>query len=212
MKRIILLGAGGHAKSVADTIEMQKEYKIEGFISPDEPGKTVYNSYQVIGNDKDLQKIYESGVKYAFVTIGFMGNSVIREQLYKKLKQTGFVIPKIIDNTAVLAQEAEVGEGTYVGKNVVINSDACIGKMCIINTSAVVEHETVVEDFSHISVGTVLCGQTHIGKSTLVGANSVVIENRTVGDRCIIGAGSVIINNIPDNSKVVGNPGNTIRS
>ncbi len=189
MEDIILLGAGGHAKSVIDCIERQGKYRVVGFLDKEECGKVCYRGYEVIGDDDDLSRFYEQGVRNAFVTVGFLGRSTVRNRLYDRLKEIGYRLPNIIDPSAVVAEDAALGEGTFVGKLAMINADAKIGSMCIINSGALIEHECRVGDFSHISVGTVLCGGVAVGRSTFVGAGSTLIQGVTVGDGCIVAAG-----------------------
>lgn len=211
MERIILIGAGGHAKTVVDTIKKQNLFEIAGFIDYGEKGREVYRGYKLIGNDGDLKDLYLSGIQYAFVCIGFMGRSTIREILYEKLTQIGFTLPLIIDETAVVAEDVKIGEGTYVGRNAVLNVAASVGKMCIINTATVVEHEADVGDFSHIAVGAVMCGGAKTGRGTLIGANSTIIQNIEVGEGSIIVAGSVVVDNIPPLCVAAGVPSRVIK-
>ena len=196
MEDILLIGSGGHARSVVDAIEAQKKYRIIGFSDRSGNSSADYRRYGIVCNDEELGSIYEKGVKYAFVTIGFMGNSDVRNRLYKRLKAIGFEIPLIIDPSAVIASDVQIGEGTFVGKRAVINSNAVLGKMCIVNTGAIIEHDCNIGDFTHIAVGAVLCGQCNVGSNSFVGANATIIQSRTVGDGSIIGAGCVIKKNI----------------
>lgn len=211
MEKIVLIGAGGHAKTIADTIEKQNLFEIVGFVDLGEKRDKSYRTYDIIGNDEDLEKLYVCGIHHAFVCIGFMGNSAIREKIYDKLIQTGFHLPVIIDETAVVAEDVQIGEGTYIGRNAVINTEVSIGKMCIINTAAVVEHESVIGNFSHIAVGAVLCGKTEAGKSVFIGANTTVIQYVKIGKNSIVGAGSVVLKDIPPYCTAVGNPAKIIK-
>lgn len=196
MEQIILLGCGGHACSVVDSIIQLGYYEIIGFIER-ENGKGIgFAEYSVIGTDHDLQAIYNAGVRNAFVTIGYLGKSNIREKVYSNLKQIGYHIPKIIDPSAILARGVQMEEGTYIGKRAVVNTNSYIGKMCIINTGAIVEHGNVIEDFSHVSVGSVLCGDVKLGKGTLIGANAAVIQGIHIGDNVIVGAGVTVRHHI----------------
>lgn len=204
MKKIILLGCGGHAKSIVDVIESKGIYKIVGFIGKDEDKSFIYRDYKVIGSDQDLDFIYGSGVANAFVSIGFMGEGKIRNNLYEQIKHIGFNIPSIIDDTAVISADAIIGEGTFVGKNAVVNSDSVVGKMSIINTAAIVEHDCNVGDFSHISVSTVLCGNVCVGSNSFIGANSTIIQGKKLGNNVIVGAGSTVLTDLSDNKRVFG--------
>lgn len=199
MEDIILLGTGGHAHSVVDSIEQAGEYNIIGFLDKEEMIGSHYRDYRILDTDGALKKYYDRGVRNAFVTIGYMGRGNIRNQLYKWLNDIGYTIPNIIDRTAVVADNAVLSEGIFVGKKAIINANVHIGKMCIINTGAIIEHDCVVGNFSHISVGCVLCGNVKVGNSSFVGANATVIQGRKIGNRSIIGAGITIRKNVEDN-------------
>lgn len=204
MEDIVLIGIGGHAKGIVDTIERQKKYHVVGFI--DKNGKNkYYKKYKVIGDDSDLETIFrQHGVKNAFISIGYMGESDVRVEIYEKLKRIGYHLPVIIDQTAAVAENVHMEEGTFIGKNVVVNADAKIGRMCIINDGAIVEHDCSVGDFSHVAVGAVVCGMSRIGERSFVGANAAVIQCVEVGNHVTIGAGTVVLSDIKDNSTVYG--------
>lgn len=196
MKEIILVGFGGHAKSVIDSIEKSREYEIIGYTDV-EPNKE-YKSYQYLGDDGVLQQYYDKGVHYAFIAVGYMGKGDLRAKLYEKVKKIGYVIPSIIDISAQLAADVRIDEGCFVGKRAVINANASVGKMGIINTGAIVEHDCSVGEFTHISVGSILCGNVKVGNSSFIGANATVIQGREIGNECIVAAGVVVRKNIKD--------------
>ena len=188
MENIILVGYGGHAKSVADCIERMGQYKIVGYTDQEDN----HAVFPYLGKDDVLAEYLEKGCNKVAICIGYLGKGRIREVLYEKLKAMGFEFPVIIDPTAIISKSANIGEGTFVGKGAIINAEATIGKMCIINTRALVEHESEVRDFTHVAVDAVLCGQVKVGKAALIGANATVIQCRTVGERQIVPAGAVI--------------------
>ncbi len=203
-EKIILLGCGGHAKSVADAIEAAGQYAIEGFVDNAGQEGMGYRGYKVIGCDRDLKDIYRSGIQAACVCVGFLGQGQgqVRNKLYEQLKNTGYKLPAIIDPNAALALDAEIGEGTFIGKYAVVNANAVVGKMAIINTAAAVEHDCVIGEFSHIAVGGIVCGSVYIGKEVLIGANATILQGITIGDGAIIGAGSIVSRNVEENMKI----------
>lgn len=202
MERIILVGFGGHAKSVIDIIEQTNQFCIEGYT--DINTLKDYKEYKWLGKDEELEKYYKAGTNNIAISVGYMGNSKIREKLYRIVKKIGFKLPIIMDKSVILANNVRIGEGTFIGKGAIINADSEIGKVCIINSGTLIEHESIIEDYSHIAVGAVLCGNVHIGKYTFIGANATVIQGVTIGKGCIIGAGSVILNDVDDNKTVYG--------
>lgn len=198
MEEIILLGIGGHAHSVVDSIESNKNYSIYGFLDIESRIGEQFRGYKVVGTDNLLESCFHKGIKNAFVTVGYLGKGDIRKKLYKKLKGIGFTLPNIVDRTAILANDVILGEGIFVGKRAVINSAAEIGNMCIINTGAIVEHDCKVGDFSHIAVGSALCGSVQVGKEAFIGANATVIQGKRIGNKCIIGAGTTVRKDVED--------------
>lgn len=198
MEKIIILGMGGHAESLVDVLEQQQEYEIAGYVVNEEvPVKD--GGYPVLGNDGDLERIFQSGITNAAVGVGYLGKSDVRKKLWTQLKQIGFRLPVVCDPSAILSKSAQIGEGSFIGKRVVLNTNASVGKMCIINTGAILEHDCQVGDFSHISVGTVLCGEVTVGKSVMVGANATVIQCLSIGAGSIVGAGTTIRKNVEEN-------------
>ena len=189
MKDIVLVGFGGHVKSVADTIERTGQFNIVGYT--DEKEDTACSRYKYLGTDDVLKDIYESGVECAAVGVGYMGKGDTRDKLYKMLKDIGFELPVVVDPSAIVSKTAVIGEGTFVGKGAIVNAEAKVGKMCIINSKALVEHETVVGEYSHVAVGANLCGQVSIGDHVFVGAGATVVQCVNVGAGSFIKAGEV---------------------
>lgn len=202
MEELILVGFGGHAKSVADSIEDSGQYRIAGFT--DMKALSDYHGYPYLGKREALEEKYRSGIHRAVVSIGFMGNGTVRDELYDMLREIGYELPPIIDPTAIVSSDAVVEEGAFIGKGAIINAGSVIGKMCIINTGAVVEHENCVGAFSHISVHATLCGRVTVGEHTLIGAGTTVIQDTHIGGNCIIGAGSIVLGDVPDGEKAYG--------
>lgn len=188
MEDIILVGFGGHAKSVADCIERQGIYRIVGYTDFCEHE----SKYTYLGSDEVLQDYFNKGVKRIALGIGYLGTGELRQRIYNHLKDIGFSFPIIMDPSAIVSENATIGEGTFIGKNAVINSEANIGKMVIINSMALVEHECIVADFAHVAVSAVLCGQVEIGEAAFIGANSTVIQCKIIEPRRIIPAGMII--------------------
>ncbi|XCP85367.1 acetyltransferase [Roseburia hominis] len=209
MDKIVILGYGGHGKSVADSIIRQGKYEIAGYTDNEDKQQ---DNITYLGSDNKLEEIFASGVANAVLGIGFLGKSLIRDRIYEKAKNIGFLFPAIIDSTASVAIDAIINEGAFVGKRAVVNANATVGKMCIINTGAIIEHDNRIGSFSHIAVGATICGEVTIGDHCLVGANSTVIQGIQIGNNATVGAGSVVLNNINDFEKVVGVPAKLVRS
>lgn len=204
MEKIILIGAGGHAKSVIDSIEQAGMYQIIGFSEKVKDENVNYRGYKVICTDDELEDLYKNGVQNAFITIGYMGNSDLREKLYNKLKSIGFNIPSVVDKSAILATDVQIGKGCFIAKGTIINSQSCISDLAIINTGVVIEHECYVGFNTHIAGNSIICGNVNVGNNVFVGAGSTVIQGRKIGDIAIIGAASTVLHDIGNNKKVFG--------
>lgn len=202
MKELVLVGFGGHAKSVADSIEAAGIYRIAGYTDPE--NRCEYHGYKCLGTDNDLVRLFQNGIQNAIVSVGYLGKGNLRNCLYEKLKQIGYQLPVIIDPSAVVGKDVKIGEGTYIGKRVVLNAGVQIGKMSIINTGAIVEHESKVGEFTHIAVGSVLCGNVSVGRKCLIGAGAVVIQEIEIADESVVGAGSIVLGDVKRAETVYG--------
>lgn len=205
-KKLLLIGGGGHCKSVIDSLLKINSYAEIGIIDKKENIGKFILGIPIIGCDDDLSELYQNGYTNAFITVGSIGNSNIRVKLFKLIKDIGFDIPNIIDCTAIISEHVTLEEGIYVAKNAVINAGSSIKKCAIINTGSIIEHDCIIGQFSHISPGSVLCGEVQIGEYTHIGAKSAVKQQVKIGANTLIGMGSVILKNIPENVIAYGNP------
>jgi sugar O-acyltransferase (sialic acid O-acetyltransferase NeuD family) len=206
MKDILLIGGGGHCKSVIDTILAGNQFHIVGILDKGKKVGTSVSDIAVIGDDDAFESYYNKGIKHGFITLGSIGDPKVRIDLYKKMTEIGFDFPVIIDKTAIVSRNVSIEEGTFVGKRVVINSNVFIGKNCIINSGAVIEHDCRIEEFVHIAPGAILSGGVHIRENTHIGTNSTIIQNISIGSNTMIGAGSVVVKDIQQNMQAFGNP------
>lgn len=197
---IVLLGYGGHAKSVADSILQAGKHNIIGYTDLHE----CESCFPYLGTDDVLETLFRHGVRNAVLGVGYMGKSRIRDKLVYTAKRIGFQFPTIIDPSANVTEDAKIGEGTFIGKATVINTGSSIGNFCIINTGAIIEHENTIGSHSHVAVGSVLCGNVKIGHHSMIGAGTVIIQGINIGDNCIIGANSTVLSNVRDNMKCYG--------
>ena len=206
MSKLVLIGGGGHCKSVLDVALRMNLFEDIVITDPDVKPGTQILGCSVVGSDDRLEQLRQEGFDHAFITVGSVRVDPLREKLVHKVSSLGFMFPIIQDLSAIVADSAAVGEGTFIGKNVVINAEARIGRHCIINTGAIIEHECNISDFSHISVGTTLCGKVQIGRNCMIGSRSTVIQCVNVGNSCVVGAGTVVNKDLPDDCTAVGVP------
>ena len=211
MKNLVLIGGGGHCKAVLDSVIRMGTFDKIVITDPSIPAGTIVMGCEVIGTDDCLMDLYENGFKYAFVTVGSVGLNPIRERLVSRAAALGFQFPNIIDPSAIVAESAIIGDGVFLGKNIIVNAYTEVGDHCIINTGTIIEHECRIGIFAHISIGSILCGNVNVGKNSFIGAGSIVIQCHCIGDNVVIGAGAVVNKDIPSNCTAVGFPARVIR-
>lgn len=189
MEKIILIGGGGHCKSVIDVIEQEKKFEIAGIIEKHGAESESLLGYPVIGTDYDLEKLREQ-YQYAFVSIGHVKSNSVRVKLFYKLQSLGYKIPTIISPLAYVSKHAKVAEGSIVMHHTLINANAKIGKNCIINSKALIEHDAIVQDHTHISTGAIVNGGATIKENSFYGSNATCKETASIEG--FIKAGSVV--------------------
>ena len=203
MKKLLLIGGGGHCRSVADSVLSSHIYDSVGIV---DFAETSAFEIPIVGTDDDLPGLFANGWTDAFVTVGSVGNTAVRRRLYSLIKNIGFSIPIIIDPTAVIAKDVRISEGSYIGKRAVVNTGSFLGSCSIINSGAIVEHDCKIGAFSHISPGTILCGQVTVSEDSHIGAGTTVRQMITIGKHVLVGIGSVVVKDIPDYVTAYGNP------
>lgn len=204
MKSLILIGGGGHCKSVIEVAE-SAGYEIKGILDmPDEVGKDVLPGHKVIGTDDEIPQYVE---KCDFIiTVGFIKNPALRIKLYNKVKAAGGRLATIIASTAHVSKYAELGEGTVIMHHAFVNAGAKIGDNCIINTFVNIEHDAEVGNQCHISTGTMVNGECKIGENCFIGSQSVCANCIEIASDIIVGAGSVVRKSIRVKGIYAGNP------
>ena len=137
---------------------------------------------------RDVLQYYQHlGEKNACVAIG---DNTDRRDEYHTLQYEGYLFPSLQHPTAVVS--SQLGEGTIVMANAVVQPGCRIGRMVIINTGATVDHDCVVDDFAHIAPGVHLCGGVHVGEGALVGVGSCAVPGAKIPAWSLVKAGSVV--------------------
>ena len=196
MSSLLIVGAGGHGKVVAEAAELMGKWERIAFLDPGKAG-------QVLG--KPIFQDNEILHDFANIFVAIGDNKKRLEKLIEYEKM-GLIIPIIIHPSSKISKYVNIAEGTVVLTGVNINPGAEIGKGCIINTGSNIDHDVKLGEGVHISPGATIAGSVEIGRKTWIGAGATVINNIKIGNNVIIGAGAVVISNIPDNSKWVGVP------
>lgn len=202
-KKLILIGAGGFAKSIIDSIDKDK-FDLKGFIDTYKTGE--HRDINILSNS--LEKISEAKRYSYFIAIG---NPDVRSLFMHQLKEMDLDVANIIDSTSIIAKDAILGNGIYIGKMSIINPDTKLGDGVVVNTRSLVEHGCEVGYCSNISTNVVMNGDVVIGSRSFIGSCAVINGQLTVGNDSIIGSGSVVIRNVRSNVVVAGTPAHFIR-
>lgn len=201
MKKLLILGAGGHGKVVLECAISSNNLVDIAFLDDSKVGQCV-QGYKIIGGIKELESFKEE-YDYAIVAIG---NNKLRLNLIDKLINAGYSVPSIIHPSAVVSSSSHIGQGVVILPGAVVNAEAQIQKGAIINTRAIIEHDNIIEEGVHISPGVNLGGTVHVGRYTWICIGATVINNIEIGENCIIAAGAVVTQNVEENLMVAGVP------
>jgi UDP-perosamine 4-acetyltransferase len=199
--RLLILGAGGHARAVAD-IAAECGFTVVGFT--DRPGP--HPRPDVLGDDADVDALVRKGAVDAAV-VG-IGSTALgrRAELFDLLRASGVTIPVLIHPRAAVSRSCRIQEGTVVSAICSLGAGVEIGANVVVYGGAVVEHDCRIGDHCYLSPGVMLCGSVTIEAGALVGAGAVVLPGLTVGKGAVVGAGAVVTRDVGPGRTVVGLP------
>jgi sugar O-acyltransferase (sialic acid O-acetyltransferase NeuD family) len=201
VRDLLLVGAGGHARSCIDVIECTGQFRIVGLVGLREQVGAHLLGYPVLVADDDLDTLARE-VGAAVVTVGQIKTADIRAVLFRKLEASGCALPVIVSPTGHVSKHAKIGAGSVVLHGAVVNAGASIGKNCIVNTHALVEHDSVIGDHCHISTHTAINSGVRIGDRTFVGSCASVRQGIVIGTECVIGMAQVVLRDCPDGTQL----------
>lgn len=202
-KNLILIGGGGHCKSVIEVAESAR-YNILGILDrPEEVGKKVLG-YEIIGVDDDMPH-YVNTAEFV-ITVGFIKNPALRIKLYEKVLQAGGQLATLIASTAHVSKYAQIGQGTVIMHQAFVNAGTVIGDNVIINTFANIEHDAYIGNQCHISTGVMVNGDCQVGDNCFIGSQSVLANAISICSDVVVGAGSLVRKSINQSGIYSGNP------
>lgn len=203
--KLLIIGASGHGKVVADIAIKTNQWQQIAFLDDDETIKNCMG-IEVIGKTSDAVRYVEN---YGIVVA--IGNNNTREKIQTQLEQVGASIATLIHPQAIIGENVEIEAGTVVMAGAVINCCSEIGKGCIINTGATIDHDNVIGAFVHISPGAHLAGTVEIGNKSWICIGAVISNNLNISSEVCIGAGAVVVQNITISGTYVGIPAKVIK-
>ena len=198
---LICVGSGGHAKVVIEIARAIGTYEVVGCTDP--INREPVLGVPVIGDDGQLESLWEQGFRQAFVALG---SNSLRLKLGRRLRSIGFQMPALVHPAATISPTARLGEGVAVMAGVVVNAEAVVGEFAILNTNCSVDHDCVVGDGAHVGPRSVLAGSVRLGEGVFLGAGAVVIPGIEVGAHTTVGAGGVVVSHLGQNVIAVGVP------
>ena len=191
MREIILIGGGGHCKSVIDVIEQEASYNIAGVIDKAELLGSNVLDYPIIGTDDELPKLAKK-YKYALVTVGHMKSSILRVELFNLAIKCGLTLPSIISPNAYVSEHSSIGSGTIIMHNAIVNANTSIEKNCIVNSKSLIEHDCSISNHCHISTNATINGGVKVESGCFIGSNVTTKECITIPKNSFIKAGSLV--------------------
>jgi sugar O-acyltransferase (sialic acid O-acetyltransferase NeuD family) len=209
-RSIILIGGGGHCRSTIDLIASTGLFEIRGIVDIREKVGEQVLGIPIIGTDDDLDSLVKRADCFA-ITLGHIADHRPRQRYHDLLLSMGAEIPTIISPHAYIAATAQVGAGTQVFHQVLVNAAATIGKNCILNNQCAIEHDVQLGSHIHVSVAAVLNGQVSVGNGSFVGSNATVKQSVRIGERAIIGAGAVVLSDVGADETWAGVPAKKIK-
>ncbi len=197
-EKVIIIGAGGHAKVVADTIRKNGD-EVLGFLDDkcERRGES-FGGATVLGAVSEYGKFADEA---SFIVA--VGDGLVRKKISETVKAKWYTA---IHPSAIIADGVKIGEGSFVSAGAIVNPDTEVGKHTIINTGSIVEHDCSVGDYTHISPSATVCGSTSIGELCWIGAGATVINGIAVCDGVTVGAGATVVKNVTERGIYVGVP------
>jgi sugar O-acyltransferase (sialic acid O-acetyltransferase NeuD family) len=197
MDSIIILGAGGHARSSIDVIKQTGKYDIYGVIDNDPKIKSILD-LKIIGNDNNLEEIRKSCAN-AFIGIGQIKSPKARIKILQKLKKIDYKLPCIISPTSTVSKYSNISEASIIFNNVIIGPNSSIGYNSIINNFSLIEHDCIIGNNVHVSTNVTINGNVSVGSETFIGSGSIIKQGVRIGSNCFIKMGSTITKDLSDN-------------
>lgn len=198
--RLVIIGAGGHGKVVADAAMKMEKYSEIVFLDDKKELKEC-NGFPIIGKCSEVDHYIEDSDVFVAV-----GDAIARQKIQKWMHEIKASLSIVVHPESVIGKNVTIGCGTVVMAGAVINSGSIIGEGCIINTSSSVDHDCRVADYVHIAVGAHLAGNVGIGARTWIGAGAIVSNNVNICQDCMVGAGAVVIRDIEEAGTYFGVP------
>ena len=207
---LVLVGGGGHCRSLIDVIEAEGAWQIAGIVDLPQRQKQSVFGYPLIGADEDLPAL-AGKYPYFLVAAGQTGLPALRERLYNMITKAGGKLPTVCSPLARVSPRATIGDGTVVFHQAVVNAAATVGENVIVNTFALIEHDAHVGACCHISTGARVNGGCQVADRCFVGSGAVLRDGVRLAEGTIVGCGAVVVRDTEPFGVYVGVPARRIK-
>lgn len=207
MNRLLILGAGGHAKVVAETAITVGRWDRIAFLDDRHPALSELLNLPVVGRFSDALAFRES---YSEAVVA-LGSNNSRIGWLRSLEADGYTLPTLVHSKAYVSSYAVLGVGTVVFAQAAVNADARLGRGVIINTGATVDHDCFIGDGVHVCPGAHLAGEVRVGAHACIGIGAVVKQQTVIGEGVTVGAGAVVVKSVPAGVIVAGVPAKIVK-
>jgi UDP-perosamine 4-acetyltransferase len=210
-EKLIVIGAGGHARSIIDIIQQNNVYEVIGCIDNcygQRNSVEGMGNIPIIGNDNMLADLKRSGIRNCFIALG---NGTLRVKLYHYILELGYTPINVVSQYAIVSPRVTLGKGICIMPGAILNVNVTIEDSCIINTKCSIDHDCTIGKNSHVAPGVTLSGAVKVGNNVHIGTGSCIIDGVSIGDGAYIGAGAVVVRDINPGVMAYGNPAREIR-
>lgn len=212
MNRLVIIGASGHGRSVADAVVSEGRFELVGFVDRSAPVGSTCSGFEVLGDEPALPALVrDRGIEWALIAVG---DNFVRARVAERLRAAlpSLRFAAVVHGAAHVAADVAIGEGSVVFAGAVVNAGSRVGRFCIVNTRASLDHDGVLDDFASIAPGVTVGGNCSIGEHSAIGIGAVLSHGVRVGTHSVVGAASLVLADVPDRVVAYGTPARVVRA
>jgi len=205
-RTVLLLGGGGHARSLATMLKEQEDTKeIASYSAVEKSDDDFFASLEFFTNSADLP--VESKSWYFLNGLGISISLLKRQKVFEEHIRLGLTPITLVSEKASIDDDVHFGAGSQVFPGACVRNGALIGVNAVVNTGAIVEHDCIIGEGSFVAPGAIVLGGCKLGKNVLIGAGSIIHPGIVIGDNSVVGSGSLVLSDVTPNSMIIGSPG-----